>query len=695
MRRRPSFSAALLGLVVTLTAVTAASIGGLAWLEQRERSRGIADAAILQAATLTAAHAGRFLSEAESAARLGPQLVAAARLDPRDDAAIEAFVLAVLRSHPQLSWVSYGDADDRFVGAWRNVAGDILVNRSFPEGGRIRLEEDRVLPEGRREAVRRVPDHGYRPRDRPYFRRAVARRDVAWTDPYEFFANGGTGITCAAPVIDGTGAVRGVFTVDLSLDRLTDFLDAVTVSPRARVFLATREGALLVGNHGRRAPGGAAIEPHLAGAVAREIGPDAEGAFELDIATDHYLGRVVPLTVGDLRWLVAVVLPVGDYTEPLQAQARRTTLLGLAVLGLAIGCGIATTRWLARPLRELATAARRIRHGDLDVRVTPPSRDEIGVLARAMADMVQALKDRDFIRDALGRYVSPELAERCLRDRQALRLGGELREVVVLMSDLRGFSELSERLGPAAMIGLLNRYLARMTPVILAHGGMINEFIGDAILVLFGAPFQRADDADRAVRCAWAMQRALAELDAEHRAQGLPELAMGIGVHSGLVVAGNIGSPDRIKYGVVGPAVNLTARLQALSEGGEVLVSEAALRRLRIPVAVSAPREVRVKGAADAVTVRRLLHVPAPTSTASVEARLGQGQPGERIDQGPLFATEGKPGEGRAADGRGAGVRVEAGEREPREEHRVLGVVVTAVEGRARARREVVGRLRA
>jgi class 3 adenylate cyclase len=140
-------------------------------------------------------------------------------------------------------------------------------------------------------------------------------------------------------------------------------------------------------------------------------------------------------------------------------------------------------------LQELARHARRIRHGDLAVTVVPRSRDEIGVLARAMGDMVQALRDRDFIRETFGRYVSPELAEQCLRDRDALQLGGEVREVAMLMSDLRGFSELSERLGARAMIGLLNEYLAKMTPVIIQHGGTINEFIGDAIFVLFGAPF--------------------------------------------------------------------------------------------------------------------------------------------------------------------------------------------------------------
>ncbi|MCL6640275.1 MAG: HAMP domain-containing protein, partial [Candidatus Rokubacteria bacterium] len=278
----------------------------------------------------------------------------------------------------------------------------------------------------------------------------------------------------------------------------------------------------------------------------------------------------------------------------------------LLALSLAIVAGLGMARWLARPLRELAEAARRIRHGQLDVNLTPRSRDEIGVLTRAVADMARALRDRDFIRETFGRYVSPEVAEGFLRDRAALRLGGEVRAVTILMSDLRGFSALSERLGPEAMITILNRYLARMTPVILEHGGLINEFIGDAILVLFGAPLARPDDTERAVRCAWAMQRTLAALNEEQRRAGLPELAMGIGLHHGEVVAGNIGTAERVKYGVVGPAVNVAARLQALSEGGEIVASEAVVVRAGVNGAAGSPTQVRLKGMRRPVTMFRL-----------------------------------------------------------------------------------------
>src|SRR5262245_49299290 len=215
-----------------------------------------------QAARLVATHTARFLQSAESSARLGPTLVAERRLDPNDFHAVEVFVLGVLRAHPELTWVSYGDRDDRFVGARRAADGDIYINKSFPVGERlerIRLEEDQLLANGLRVPFRRAEDNGYRPGARPSFRRAAAHRNLPWTEPYEFYSSGGPGLTCAMPLLDAAGAVRGVFTVDFSLARLAEFLDEVEVSPHGRVLIAARDGRPLVEQRRRGTQGVPAI----------------------------------------------------------------------------------------------------------------------------------------------------------------------------------------------------------------------------------------------------------------------------------------------------------------------------------------------------------------------------------------------------------------------------------------------------
>lgn len=275
--------------------------------------------------------------------------------------------------------------------------------------------------------------------------------------------------------------------------------------------------------------------------------------------------------------------------------------LGLLLLG-AIGI-LLFSRRISRPVVELTDKARLIRQGDLSVSIEPRGRDEIGTLAITMNEMVHGLRDRDRIRDTLGRYVTEEVAERFLSDPESLELGGHLQEVTILMSDIRGFTAMSERLDPETLIELLNRYLGAMTEVIQTHGGTIDEFIGDAILALFGAPEQQSDDAERAVRCAVAMQRALTQFNRDRAELGLPELRMGIGVNTGTVIAGNIGSERRAKYGVVGAPVNLTARVESFSVGGDVLLSESTYELVREMVEVDEPLEAQVKGSAEPLKI--------------------------------------------------------------------------------------------
>jgi adenylate cyclase len=164
------------------------------------------------------------------------------------------------------------------------------------------------------------------------------------------------------------------------------------------------------------------------------------------------------------------------------------------------------------------------------------------------------------------------------------------------MSDLRGFTSLAEKLAPEQVLKIVNRYLGVMVDVILRYQGTINEFIGDAILVLFGAPVKRDDDARRAVACAVAMQQAMGAVNAQNRQEGLPEVEMGIGIHTGEVVVGNLGSHRRMKYGIVGSPANLTSRVESYTVGGQILISEATWQEVGPILQVAKRFEVEAKG---------------------------------------------------------------------------------------------------
>jgi adenylate cyclase len=227
-------------------------------------------------------------------------------------------------------------------------------------------------------------------------------------------------------------------------------------------------------------------------------------------------------------------------------------------------------------------------------------KQEIGRLADDLE-----LRNR-FIRSLFGRYLSDEVVADLLASPEGTRLGGETRTVTLLMSDLRGFTLLTEGLPPQQVLRLLNSYLAAMADVILAHRGTIDEFVGDAILAIFGAPLARPDDARRALACAVDMQRALAELNRSNEAEGLPRLEMGIAVHTGEVIVGNVGSERRTKYGVVGSAVNHAGRIESFTVGGQVLVSEAARLAAGEGLEVGPPLAVDAKGTREPIVVHDL-----------------------------------------------------------------------------------------
>jgi adenylate cyclase len=209
----------------------------------------------------------------------------------------------------------------------------------------------------------------------------------------------------------------------------------------------------------------------------------------------------------------------------------------------------------------------------------------------------------EFIRNTFGRYMSDEVVDSILDTPDGLQLGGERKEVTVMMSDLRGFTALSERLDSQEVVAILNMYLEAMTEIILKHNGTIIEFLGDGILVLFGAPITRRDDAQNAVACALEMQQAMFEVNANNRQAGYPDLTMGIGINTGPVVAGNIGSEKRSKYGVVGTAINFAARIESSTIGGQLLISDSTKLKCDPLLRIDDVLEIKPKGIPHTVNI--------------------------------------------------------------------------------------------
>jgi adenylate cyclase len=271
--------------------------------------------------------------------------------------------------------------------------------------------------------------------------------------------------------------------------------------------------------------------------------------------------------------------------------------LGIILLFLRLG-----VRPVVMSIRRIADKATLVATGDYGEPLPVTSRDEIGQLTTSFNDMISGLQERDFIRNTFGRYVDQDIARELLSRPEASRMGGLKREVVILFADVRGFTPLAETLSPEAIIHLINRHFARMIDVIQAHRGIIVDFLGDAILAFFDpldGPLEPM--VQRALRSALRLQQAI---EAENLAEpGHPALHLGIGLHAGEVVVGNIGSESRAKYGIIGAPVNLTQRIQGQAQGGEVVVSEMVFHHIENMVAVKRTFETTLKGITHPVTL--------------------------------------------------------------------------------------------
>ncbi|WP_130470684.1 adenylate/guanylate cyclase domain-containing protein [Candidatus Magnetaquicoccus inordinatus] len=231
------------------------------------------------------------------------------------------------------------------------------------------------------------------------------------------------------------------------------------------------------------------------------------------------------------------------------------------------------------------------------IRLSDRTQLRLDTVNKSLRESQAQLERRNqFIRSIFNRYMSDEVVESLLETPDGLQMGGDKRLVTVMMTDLRGFTAISETLPPETVVTIINHYLEQMTEIVFKYKGTISNFLGDGILILFGAPILRADDAQRAVACALEMQQVMPELNVRNQEQGFPSLQMGIGIHTGTVVAGNIGSLKRSQYTVMGRTVNLTARIESYAVGGQVLISEQTRQACQSSLRIDHTLEVMPKG---------------------------------------------------------------------------------------------------
>ncbi len=286
---------------------------------------------------------------------------------------------------------------------------------------------------------------------------------------------------------------------------------------------------------------------------------------------------------------------------------RITLLVAIIILFVMVTFRKFLNKKIILPLEEISASNRRLKESDsseTDVQVADDApveiREIVATRKEMLANLFKVSEERlrlvNFIRDMFGRYLSKKVVDNILESPEEQKIGGRRKTVTILMSDIRGFTGLSETMDPEIMVQLLNRYLERMSKIILKYDGIIDEILGDSILAVFGVPEKNVTDPVRAVACAVAMQNALDDLNDTFIREGHPPLEMGIGINTGSVVVGNIGSEVRMKYAVVGSTVNTAARIESNTVGGQILLGESTYDLVKETVTCDAPQTFMMKG---------------------------------------------------------------------------------------------------
>ena len=329
---------------------------------------------------------------------------------------------------------------------------------------------------------------------------------------------------------------------------------------------------------------------------------ECKGTIVLSIKT-RFVIYFFAITVVPVFILYNVIIAVSIDKVKIEDILVNVTIL----MGVLFAFGILLTYIISRsyqkPLIEMKNITSEIKKGNYKTRIQVVSNDEVGNLGESINEMAIGLKEKEFIKDTFGKVVDPRVRDHLLKGN--IEMGGSLCESTILFTDIRGFTPMSEKYSPQIVVHLLNQFFEQMSSCIEKEDGLVNKYIGDAILAVFGAPIELENHADAAIRAAFAMLEERDRLNKQLETQGYPVIRSGIGIHSGEVLAGNIGSQKRMEYTVIGDVVNVAARVEKLCKHTrrDLLITEATIKKLIENYDLKAFAKVRIRGKSERIVL--------------------------------------------------------------------------------------------
>jgi adenylate cyclase len=575
---RLGIRSAISALVLTSIVVSTVGVHLLWWRTAHQVSQTLANTINDQIVSAVGDELQSVTTEARSSMLAVRTLLAEKVFEPRDARKREVVFRSQLLSQPTISWVAYGWPDGSFFAGHKAGDGVIEMLEITPDG-KLRIDRYEFVGNDLQLKNSHVEDTKYSVTDQEWFRTAIETNDEHWAT-FTTHPKGERLAAAFAAPIDIDQKPAGVIAIIIELTRVSNFLSQLTVGKSAGAFILERNGKVVAAPDPNANEAVALKTDHPLFPVAVEAiqnasayNPGEGEPFHAHVTRDGKAYQAVITPISFPGWSLVTVVPESEFLGPVQMTIRNL-LIGLAVLIVFAGLLSAwlAQRLIAAPLIKVMNEIRHVERFDLDKVQRHPSRlTEIENLSGAIGDMAQGLA-------AFRKYIPADLVKRLISDGTGARLGGAIRPMSVMFIDLAGFTGMSERLGDR-IIPLLSRYFDSVSVQIQNQNGTIDKFIGDAVMAFWGAPAPNPDHAVDCCRAALACQRAVGEAGLVDD-YGQP-IKIRIGINSGDMLVGNIGSEVRLNYTVIGDAVNIASRLESTNKAyGSTIIIGPETRRL-------------------------------------------------------------------------------------------------------------------
>ncbi|MBV8923353.1 adenylate/guanylate cyclase domain-containing protein [Bradyrhizobium sp.] len=628
--RTISIRLAVSALVLTVILLTAAASSLLWWRTAEGISRELASTINEQIVAAVRKEVSAIVDEARAAHTAIRTLFLQNVLETREADKREFVFLSQLQSQGTISWVAFGWPDGSYFAAHK--LGDrhleMMEISLSDHAGQRRVDEYEVIPGDIQFENRRFEPTDFHVGEQEWFKSGLASEDPQWFKVLDHPIGQRPSIAFAGP-IDVYQERQGVLAIIIEYTRLAHFLAQLEVGRTGTAFIFDGTGELVA------APDKDADELHPARSQKQVLLPVAREALaragekgrkeawrsRLSVANAAYEVALTPLPFPG--WSLATVIPEAEVLGPVETTLRRLIVgLALGALLAALSSAVLARSVIAAPLTRVVGEIRHVETFALDqVRRHPSRLAEIASLSGAIAEMAQGLS-------AFRKFIPADLVRSLLRQGVEAKPGGAVQELTVMFIDIAGFTGLSERMGDR-VVPLLSEYLNLLTEQIVAHGGTIDKFIGDAIMAFWGAPTAQQDHALRCCQAALACRRAIEQSGlADDRGQ---PLQIRIGINSGRMLVGNIGSELRLNYTVIGDAVNVASRLEGANKsfGTQILIGERTHRLARNGIVAREVDSIAVYGREEGFAAYELVGL-----AGEVDAERQRGSWISRYEQG-------------------------------------------------------------